>query len=306
MKDKRKPLVSVVITSKNEEKNIGNCLESIRRQTYPRNFLEVIAVDNNSSDRTKEIAKKYTNNVFNRGPERSSQRNFGVEKSRGKYVIYLDADMILSSSVIERSVEKLEKNKLVALYIPEIVLGSSYWSKVRRFERSFYDGTAVDCVRVIRKHVFKKIGGFDLSLVGPEDWDLDKKVREFGKVEVLDKYDFEGINNKLATFNYSSKDFIEGLNKLSPLGLIYHNESKFNLGKYFQKKKYYARSFKTYIKKWGKNDSDIKKQFGFSYRYFNVFLENEKWKRLFLHPVLIIGVFFLRLLVGIGYLISLF
>jgi len=53
--------------------------------------------------------------------------------------------------------------------------------------------------------------------------------------------------------------------------LVYHNEAKFNLKKYFEKKRYYAKSFAAYIKKWGKGDRDIKKQFGFWYRYFGVF-----------------------------------
>lgn len=306
MKNIGKPLVSVVIPSKNEEKNISNCLKSIKLQGYPAEKIEIIVVVNeDSSDRTKEIAKTFTDKVYIKGTERSEPRNFGLlRKSSGEYLVYLDADMILSSTVIERSVEKLEKNELVALYIPEIVLGNSYWSRVRRFERSFYDGTVVDCVRIIRKDVFKKIEGFDLSLIGPEDWDLDKKVRSYGRVQVLDKYDFDAVDSKLAKFDYLSKDFIERLSRLSPLGLVYHNESKFNLRKYVQKKNYYARSFKAYIEKWGKKDSDIKKQFGFSYRYFNVFLENQKWKRAIRHPDLMTGVFLLRFLVGAGFISS--
>jgi glycosyltransferase involved in cell wall biosynthesis len=58
-----KAFVSVVITTKNEEKNIANCLESIKRQTYPQNRIEIIVVDNNSTDGTKEIARKYTKKV---------------------------------------------------------------------------------------------------------------------------------------------------------------------------------------------------------------------------------------------------
>ena len=170
------PFVSLVITTKNEEKNIGNCLESIRWQTYPQNLLEVIIVDNNSLDKTKEIAGKYTKNVFNKGPERSAQRNYGMKMARGKYLMYLDADMILSPTVIARAVEKLSQvssTPPVALYIPEIVLGNSYWGKVRRFERSFYDGTVIDCARFIRKDTFEQVGGFDLNMTGPEDWDFD-------------------------------------------------------------------------------------------------------------------------------------
>jgi len=301
-----KPLISVIITTKNEEKNIGNCLESIKAQTCSQEKIEIIVIDNNSTDRTKEIARKYTKKVYNFGPERSAQRNFGAKKAKGEYLLFLDADMILSPTVIEETIKKFKiKNtkqdssnlkhqsssiNLVALYIPEIVLGNSFWSKVRRFERSFYDGTVIDCVRVIKKNIFEKVGGFDVSLTGPEDWDFDKKVRQQGKVAVLAKYNFEGINKKLSN--------------LTNQPVIYHNEAEFNLRKYLAKKLYYAKSFEKYIQKWGEKDSDIKKQFGFWYRYFGVFLENGKWKRFFRHPILVVGVYFLRGLVGGAFIFS--
>lgn len=80
------PLVSVVITTKNEEKNIENCLESISQQIYPRDEIEIIVVDNNSTDRTKEIVQSFKQStlklyklsdfqLFNWGPERSAQGN---------------------------------------------------------------------------------------------------------------------------------------------------------------------------------------------------------------------------------------
>jgi len=317
------PLISIVVTTRNEERNIANCLESIRAQTYPQEEIEIIVVDNNSTDKTKEIAKKYTDKVYNKGPERSAQRNYGmIEKAKGKYVMYLDADMILSATVIKKAIEKLESSNikrvptqsrddqassitLVALYIPEIVLGNSFWNRVRRFERSFYDGTAIDCVRIIRKDIFKKVCGFDLSMTGPEDWDLDKKVRKTGKTVVLCRYNFDKISRQVKNLNYRRDNIVNQLTKLSPKPLIYHNETEFNLKKYLKKKQYYSQSFDKYIKKWGKDNSDIKKQFGLWYRYFEVFIENGKWKKLIKYPLLVIGMYFLRGTVGIIYLINL-
>lgn len=268
-------MVSVVVTTKNEEKNIGNCLKSIGRQTYPQEKIEIVVVDNNSTDDTCDIARQFTNKVYNFGPERSAQRNFGIlQKSKGKYVLFLDADMSLSPTLTEAAVSKLENTNFVALYIPEIITGDSFWSKVRRFERSFYNGTVVDCVRIIRKDVFKEVGGFDESLTGPEDWDLDKKIRKLGPVDVLD-----------------SKDAV-----------IYHNETGFSIKTYLTKKNYYAQSFAEYKKKWGESDTDIKKQFGFWYRYFGVFLEHGKWKKLLKHPFLTLGMYFIRIVLGASYL----
>lgn len=273
-------MISVIVTTKNEESNLGNCLESIKKQNYSRDEIEIIVVDNNSTDKTVEIAEEFLNGpaplnlkVFNWGPERSAQRNFGVEKANGEWFLYLDADMILNKDVIKDCVEKIKNdNDIIALHISEIVMGKRFFSKVRRFERSFYDGTVVDGVRFIQKEAFLKVGGFDKSLTGPEDWDLDKKLKSIGRIGLLS----------------------------TP---IYHNEAEFDLRNYLSKKGYYAQKFDKYISKWGKDDPDIKKQFSPYYRFFGVFVENGKWKKLISHPILTSGMYFLRFMVGIRFLI---
>ncbi|MFN4217594.1 MAG: glycosyltransferase [Brevinematales bacterium] len=290
------PLVSVVVTTKNEEKHIAKCLQSIKNQTYPH--IEMIVVDNHSSDRTAEIAKTYTENVYMKGPERSAQRNYGmIEKARGKYVMYIDADMILSPSLVSACVTWMENRNPVALHIPEIILGTSYWSKVRRFERRFYDGTVIDGARFFRQDVFKKVGGFDENFSGPEDWDLDKKIKQEGNIDLLHTQEDLSIDFPLW-------DFIreKGISPPYAFCCIYHNESEFSLFRYLKKKTYYTQNFSLYIQKWGKNDPDLKKQFGFWYRYVMVFIEGGKWKYLIAHPFLTIGMYVLRFLVGIVFL----
>lgn len=295
---KTNALVSVVVTTKNEEKNIANCLQSIKEQTYPS--IEIIVVDNFSPDRTVEIARQYTKNVFLKGPERSAQRNYGMqEQATGDYVMYVDADMILSPSLVEACVQWMEDKKSLALHIPEIVLGKNYWSQVRRFERQFYNGTAIDGARFFAKSVFQKTGGFDENFSGPEDWDLDKKVKQFGTIDLL------WVKEDLS-LSFSLWEFIKkrGVFPPYPFCCVYHNESDFSLKKYLQKKHYYIQNFQPYIAKWGKNDPDVRKQFGFWYRYFWVFVEKGKWRRFFRHPFLACGVYLLRILVGIVFLFS--
>src|SRR4030042_3410584 len=266
-------LISVIINTKNEEKNVENCLISVKNQTYSSGNAEIIVVDNNSTDRTKEIARKYTNKIFNKGPERSAQKNFGVRESNGEYFLHLDADMTLSENVIRECVEKVQAGKnIVALYIPEIIAGENFFPKVRRFERGFYAGTVIDGGRFIRKDIFEKAGGFDESLYACEDWDLDKRLKRFGKFGITES-------------------------------VLYHNESEFNLKKYLSKKRYYSKNVDVYINKWGRNDPDTKKQFGFYYRYIIVFTENGKWKRLLRHPILAAGMFVLRFFVGFIFIV---
>jgi glycosyltransferase involved in cell wall biosynthesis len=177
--------VSVVVTTKNEEKNIENCLKSIQLQTWTN--IEIIVVDNNSSDKTKELSRTYTELVFDKGPERSAQRNHGlIDIATGTFGMFIDADMILTSNLLESCVEKLMSEDLKALHIEEIVLGRGRLARIRRFERSFYSGTCIDGVRFFRLEDFRSISGFDASLPpGPEDWDLDMRFRKIGKLGLV-------------------------------------------------------------------------------------------------------------------------
>ncbi len=264
-------IVSIIITTKNEEYNLSKCLESIEAQDYPSFAIEIIVVDKNSTDKTKEIAYQYTDKVYNSGPERSVQRNFGINKANGEYILYLDADMALSQDVISECVAKCVKEGCIALYIPEKIIGKGFWIRVRDFERGFYNATVIDCARFLRLDKFLEIGGFDENLTGPEDWDFDRRMREVGKAGIIESS-------------------------------LYHNEGVFNLKKYLNKKLYYANFFDKYIQKWGRQDPIIKKQLGFWYRYFGVFIEDGKWRKLIIHPFLAIGMYTLRIILGINYL----
>lgn len=287
------PDISVIITTKNEERHIADCLLSVTEQDYPQEHIEIIVVDNHSTDRTVAIAGEYTEHVHTCGPERSAQRNYGVEHAVGKYVLYLDADMILSTGVISECVERCEREHFIALYIPEVIIsrveevsrfygasrvegvsrrvGTGFWIAVRNFERSFYNATCIDGVRFVSRAQFRENGGFDLTLFGGEDWDFDRRLTGRGSFSII----------------------------TSPL---YHNEGSFALLRYLRKKAYYATSLETYIAKWGKDDPVIRKQLGIPYRFFGVFIERGKWKHLLAHPVLAAGMYLLRVLVGLVYI----
>ena len=113
---KRNPLVSVVIPTLNEERFLGQCLETIKNQTYKN--VEIIVVDNGSADKTVAIAKKHGARAYQAGPERAGQVNFGVKKAKGKYCYRVDGDFILEPEVVEQCVEKCEGEKLIKLWPP--------------------------------------------------------------------------------------------------------------------------------------------------------------------------------------------
>lgn len=260
--------VSVVIPTKNSSSTIRRCLESVKSQSYKS--VEIVLVDNHSRDSTVQIAKKYTKKVYLASPERSSQRNFGAKKATGKYLFFVDSDMYLSKNVIKECVENLDENT-VGLYIPEKILGNKFWTKVRNFERGFYNSTCIDAVRFLRIKDFFRIKGFDEKLRVGEDWDFDRRLRQFGKTREIFAH-------------------------------VYHDESAFKIWKYIGKKKSYFKDLRLYQTKW-KNNLELAKQLGISYRMFGVFIEKNKWKRLVRHPVLSIAMMILRTLVGVEYAI---
>lgn len=264
--------VSIIIATRNEERNIANCLESIKKQNYPHERIEVIVVDNNSADKTKEIASRYTDKVYNCIPQRPAQINLGVKSAKGEYIFFPDADMSFSAGLLAECVSKCVQGEVDALYIPERIIGQGFWIKVRGFERSFYNASCIDCVRFVKKSKFLEIGGFDEDLdFGPDDWDFDRRVRQVARVSITRE-------------------------------VVYHNEGEFNLSRYLRKKADYVSSFDKYIQKWGRSDPVIRKQLGFWYRYFGVYLENRKWLKLIRHPILALGLYSLRFMVGVQYL----
>src|ERR1035437_9059794 len=103
------PLVSVVVTTYFSAEYLERCLVSIRNQTYKN--IELIIVDNNSTDGTQDIAKKYADKYFfGQANERSAKRNFGALQGSGKYVLIADSDMCLSPEVVSSSVSAIAGN----------------------------------------------------------------------------------------------------------------------------------------------------------------------------------------------------
>ncbi len=177
----KKPLVSIIIPTRNSAEYLDQCLKSILKQSYES--IELIVVDNNSTDRTRDIAKRFTKYVYKHGPERSSQRNFGVKKSKGKYIVIIDSDMVLAKNVISACVERIELNKrVVQLIIPEKSVGEGFWAQVKAYERSFYVGDeSIEAPRFFLKKVFVKVGGYDERIRGGgEEYDLPDRISQAG------------------------------------------------------------------------------------------------------------------------------
>lgn len=270
-----RPLVSVIIPTHNESDVIARNLHALKSQDYP--YLEIIVVDDGSTDATAEIARKDTQFVYKRShAERSVQRNFGATKSRGKYLLFLDADMELTSSVIRECVKAAESDpRIGAVAIPEQPIANNYWEKVKAFERSFYSDYGdpdTDAARFFPKKLFIQAGGYDETITGPEDWDLPETIVKMG-------YKVGRISSR-----------------------IMHYERIPSLLRLIKKKFYYGLSSHLYFKK--HNLSIV----GPKTIYFLRPIFYKNWRRLISNPGLMAGMFLVltleQLFGGLGYLVG--
>ena len=172
-------LVSVIIPTKNEGPNIGRLLNSLYSQSFTD--FEIIVVDNFSQDKTLQIAKRFTKKVFRKGPERSAQRNFGIQKAKGKYVLFLDADMKVEKNLLKESLAALKNEKICGILIDEVSVGTNFLSRIKNLEKKIYRGRSeIEAARFFRKKDLEKVGGYDNNLISGEDWDLTLRIRRFG------------------------------------------------------------------------------------------------------------------------------
>jgi len=213
-------LVSVIVTTRNSARTLEACLRSIRRQTYQN--IEVVVVDNASSDSTREIAARYADSVTSLGPERSAQRNYGASIARGDHLLFIDSDMVLGEAVVTDGVSMLATTGMPAVIIPERSVGVGFWTRCRILERSCYDGDdLVEAARLYRRQAFVEAGGFDANLTGSEDWDLSRRVAR-------------------------------GRHLPRTTAIIRHNEGRIRLRTVYEKRRYYAPGHLRYLRKHGR------------------------------------------------------
>jgi len=196
------PKVSVIIPCRNEETHIASCLETILSQDYPAENLEVLVVDGQSEDRTREIV---TNIVEKRAslrivdnPSRStpSAMNRGIQAARGQYVAICGAHTEYSREYIRTCVELLEEHpeascvggpihsKGVGYFGRAVALAMAHPVGVGNAKHRYptYEGYAEGaCYPMFRKDVFSKIGLYDENLIRNQDDELNYRLAKHGE-----------------------------------------------------------------------------------------------------------------------------
>jgi glycosyltransferase involved in cell wall biosynthesis len=214
-------LVSIIIPTFNSARFLEQCITSIKKQTHWR--LEVIVVDDGSTDSTLEIAERYGCNVV-KNPKRgrAEAKNEGAKHSSGKYLLFVDSDMELTRNVVSKCVELADDNPSVGgIVIPEHSIGDSFWTRVRDFERCFYAGSIVESARFFPAKLAVEVGGFEEDLVFFEESTLPYKIQR------------------------------KGYNVFARVKLpIFHHEENFQLLRWLEKKFRYGKTLHSYKRKY--------------------------------------------------------
>jgi len=111
--------ISAIVVCYNEEKNIAECLEALIAQKYPRDSYEVIVVDGNSEDSTRDIVATYAKKfpfirlVIEPRRHYAMTRNAGILNSRYDYIAYTDADCLAPKNWLKVMAEGLLKNRKI-------------------------------------------------------------------------------------------------------------------------------------------------------------------------------------------------
>ncbi len=173
------PVVTVVVPTRNNERTIAACLRSVVQQTHRP--LELIVVDNHSTDATARIAAELADRVITEGPERSAQRNRGIREAQGEWVLWLDSDMILPPTAVEVALRTAVTRGAAGVALPERTIGEGFWTDCRALERECYlDQPWLHNPRLLRRDFLLGAGGFNLDMSGPEDADLRLRMLAAG------------------------------------------------------------------------------------------------------------------------------
>jgi glycosyltransferase involved in cell wall biosynthesis len=185
--------LSVIVPAYNEEAYLGKCLDAIVEHAAAR-ALEIIVVDNNSTDRTREIAQLHPEIVYLFEPEKgiTKARQCGYQSSRGDILAFVDADTLMPAGWIDEVEKQFAADAGLACLsgpysyydIPRLqrAIAAAWfvaaWPIYRLFGYLVVGGNFA-----IRRPVLDSMGGFDPSIeFYGEDADIARRARKFGRI----------------------------------------------------------------------------------------------------------------------------
>jgi glycosyltransferase involved in cell wall biosynthesis len=176
---------SIVIPAYNEAAYLEPTLRSIREQEYGGR-VEIVVVDNNSSDDTSRIARKYADTVLHYAERQgaSAARQHGAQHARGAAIAFLDADTAMSPNLLSEAARSLAAGAVggrAPIRVADSSFGARWTETVVNNWHRFIGPTFIPYVYV-RREVFHQSGGWDLDITCAEEVRLQRRIKSFGKL----------------------------------------------------------------------------------------------------------------------------
>lgn len=186
--------LSVVILTKNEEKNIAECIKNVAWAD------EVIIVDDNSTDRTVEIAREYTDKIIISAMNRdfAKQRNLSIEHCTGDWILQMDADERVTSGLKSKIEDVLENGSEFSAF--KFIRKTNFCGKFL----SYGGASSHKSLRLFKRGRASFYGRDDQIKVDGSigDWD-----------EEIEHYNFPDIDHYILTQNFYSQTDAEDMSK---------------------------------------------------------------------------------------------
>lgn len=177
--------LSVIIPCHNEELHVERCLQSLIKQSYPRENFEIIVVDNGSQDQSEIIARNYADEVVCAEKIKvGAVRNAGAEVARGEVLVFIDADCKLDTDWLTRA-DKLVSGDQNTVFGGGILLPENpswverYWL-LEGPEGNCLPSELIGCSIALHSDQFDRITGFDPHMSSGEDTDFSLRARKNG------------------------------------------------------------------------------------------------------------------------------
>ncbi len=185
--------ISIIIPAYNEERLIGQCLQSVTKAIAANQDFgfthEIIVVDNNSTDNTANLAKQAGAHViFEPINHIARARSAGASAATGDWLLFLDADCLLSTELVNDIFQLIKKGKHVGAGSSLLMPGLPWWAQgiLNLWTAlSVIFGWAAGALMVCNAKAYREIGGFNLALYAADEIEFSQKLKKWGRAHHL-------------------------------------------------------------------------------------------------------------------------
>lgn len=224
-------MFSVIIPTYNEERFIRRCLDSIRAQRVAPDQVEIVVVDNGSTDQTLTICQEYTDRILSHPELRvGAMRNQGAAKARGQVLAFIDADCIADAGWLAAAEASLAAGSCVTGDSYDIP-SDPHWIERAWFAQEHRGRRATHLIpagnMIVPRELFLRLGGFNEQLLTGEDAEFCQRAAQIAPVIADDTLRVVHLGNPKTLKKFITREMWHGMGALGSLRLNWNDKPLF-------------------------------------------------------------------------------